>query len=92
MNKLFIIIKKQYFDEILSGKKKNEYRLVTPYWVKKIANKEYSSIVFQNGYNKNALRLEAEYFGYSIRNIRHEFFGNDEVCVFDLKLGTIKQL
>ena len=27
---LFMTIKKQYFDEILSGKKKEEYRLVMP--------------------------------------------------------------
>ena len=89
MAKLFIIIKKQYFDEILSGKKTEEFRLVKPHWVKQIVGKEYTHIIFQNGYAANAPRLEAEYRGYDVRNIRHPFFGNDEVPVFALKLGAV---
>lgn len=85
-------IKRQYFDEILSGKKKEEFRMVNPHWVDKIIGKEYTHIIFQNGYNRNAPRLEAEYMSYDIRNIRNDFFGNDEVTVFVLKLGTIKKL
>lgn len=92
MAKLFIIINKQYFDEILSGTKKEEYRIVKPHWVNKIAGKKYSHIIFQNGYRRDSQRLEAEYLGYEVRNIRHEFFGNDDVCVFALKLGIIKLL
>lgn len=92
MSKLFMTIKRQYFNEILAGTKKEEYRLVKPHWVKKLVGKEYSHIVFQNGYNRNSPRLEVQYLGYEIKNIRHEFFGNEDVCVFALKLGTIKQL
>ena len=40
-------IKKQYFDEILSGKKKEEYRLVKPHWVNKLVGKEYTHIIFK---------------------------------------------
>ena len=92
MAKLFMTIKKQYFDEILSGKKKEEYRLVKPHWVNKLVGKEYTHIIFQNGYSRNAPRIEAEYLGYEVKNIKHEFFGNEDVSVFALKLGTIKQL
>lgn len=92
MAKLFMTIKKQYFNEILNGIKKEEYRLVKPHWVDKLVGKQYSHIIFQNGYSRNSPRLEAQYLGYEIRNIRHEFFGNEEVTVFALKLGTIKQL
>lgn len=35
-------IKKQYFDEILSGKKTEEYRLVKPHLVNKLVGKEYT--------------------------------------------------
>jgi len=92
MAKLFMTIKRQYFDEILSGKKKEEYRMVKSHWVDKLIGKEYTHIIFQNGYNRNAPRLEAEYMGYEIRNILHDFFGNDEVTVFALKLEKIKKL
>jgi len=92
MAKLFMTIKKQYVIEILNGTKTEEYRLVKPHWVSKLVDKEYSHIIFQNGYSRNAPRLEAEYLGYEVRNIRHEFFGNEYVSVFALKLGTIKQL
>jgi len=85
-------IKRQYFNEILAETKKEEYRLVKPHWVNKLVGKEYSHIVFQNGYNHNSPRLEAQYLGYEIKNIKHEFFGNEDVSVFALKLGTIKQL
>lgn len=92
MAKLFMTIKKQYFDEIKAGTKTEEYRLVKPHWVNKLVGKEYTHIIFQNGYSRNAPRIEAEYLGYEVKNIKHVFFGNEDVSVFALKLGTIKQL
>lgn len=92
MEKLFLVIKKKYFDEIKSGIKKEEYRLVKPYWEKKLIGKQYTHIVFQNGYNKNSPRIEAEYLCLKIKTIKHEFFGNEAVDVFALQLGKIKQL
>lgn len=89
MKKLHIIIKRKYFDEILSGKKTKEYRIVKPYWVNKIVGKNYSHIIFQAGYSATAPRMEAEYLGYKIENLRHEFFGNESVVVFALSLGKI---
>lgn len=85
-------IKKQYFDEIKAGTKTEGYRLVKPHWVNKLVGKEYTHIIFQNGYSRNAPRIEAEYLGYEVKNIKHVFFGNEDVSVFALKLGTIKQL
>lgn len=92
MAKLFMTIKRQYFDEIKAGTKTEEYRLVKPHWVNKLVGKEYTHIIFQNGYSRNAPRIEAEYLGYEVKNIKHEFFGNEDVSVFALKTGTIKQL
>jgi hypothetical protein len=89
MATLFLTVKKKYFDQILAGKKTEEYRIIKPYWVKKLVGKKYSHIIFQNGYSKKSPRLKAEYLGYEIRNIRHEFFGNEEVSVFVLKIGNI---
>lgn len=89
---LFLIVKKQYFDEIAAETKKEEYRLVSPHWVKKLVGRDYTHIIFQNGYNKNSPRLKVEYKGYNIRNIRHPFFGNDDVCVFSIQLGKVEHI
>ena len=91
MAKLFIIIKGEYFNQILSETKKEEYRIVKPFWAKKIIDKKYSHIIFQKGYNKNTPRIEAEYLGYEIRKINHKHFGElFEMECFVLKLGNIR--
>lgn len=90
MKPLFLILKKKYFDQIKSGEKTEELRLMTPYWINRLVGKEFSRIVFQNGYAKTAPRIEIEYLGHELKNIKHEFFGNDPVAVFALKLGKIK--
>lgn len=71
---LTLPIKKKWFDMILSGEKKEEYREIKPYYdsrfyhikVKPIIDKkEYSMyvespkyIIFKNGYQKNAPKIE----------------------------------
>ena len=36
-NILHLTLKKKYFDEILSGKKKKEYRELKPYWISTVS-------------------------------------------------------
>lgn len=93
MAKLFIIIKGEYFNKILSETKKEEYRIVKPFWTKKIIGKEYTHIVFQAGYGKNSPRIEVEYLGYEKKKITHPHFGNlfEQEC-YVLKLGKVKQI
>lgn len=38
---LHLSLKKQWYDLINSGEKKEEYREMTPYWIKRITNIEY---------------------------------------------------
>ncbi|MGL4379259.1 MAG: hypothetical protein ACRCT1_22670 [Microcoleaceae cyanobacterium] len=47
---LFLILKKEWFDAIRSGRKKEEYRAITPYWEKRLEGKSYDYITFQLGY------------------------------------------
>jgi len=59
---------KKWFDEILSGKKKIEYREIKPYWTKRLFNedgtpKEYDVISFRNGYIKDARKMIVEFKG-----------------------------
>lgn len=89
MKKLHIIIKKKYFHQILSGEKKEEFRVVSPHWASRLTDKPFEVIIFQNGYAKDAPRFEAEYLGHEIKNIKHEFFGGDFISVFAIKIGKL---
>ena len=64
---LHLTLKKQWFDEILSGNKKKEYRKVKQYWVSRLCAdtdedsekttveiKRFDYVVFRNGYKKDA--------------------------------------
>lgn len=51
-NELFLILKKQWYDMIASGEKLEEYREITPYWIKRIWDKKPSIVTFQLGYSK----------------------------------------
>jgi len=86
---LFLILHKKWFDEIKAGKKKKEFREMTEYWRRRIEGREYSCIIFQNGYAKNAPRVKVQYKGYSIAQLTHEHFKNKPVTVYALKLGEI---
>lgn len=73
MNTLKVVIKGEWFDEIASGRKKIEYRDVTPFWDSRLFDKDgnrrnYDSIEFINGYNKDARRMITKFEGFSIRN------------------------
>ena len=50
MNKLILNIKKQYFEQIVKGLKNEEYRIFKPFWITRIIGKQYSHVVFKNGY------------------------------------------
>lgn len=58
---LVLPIKKKWFDMILSGEKKEEYREIKPYWTIRFLREfglnyqgEVRHIVFRNGYSKNS--------------------------------------
>lgn len=64
---------KKWFDEILAGTKKIEYREIKPYWTKRLFNedggtKKYDIIYFRNGYSKNCRKMKIEFKGVRIGN------------------------
>lgn len=82
---LYLTLKKKYFDKILSGEKKTEYREMKDYWNKRFYDaqgntKRYDIIHFSNGYHKNAPSMEVEWLGIKA-NLRKDRYG--------LKLGKI---
>lgn len=91
MKILTLNLKREYFEQIKSGAKKEEYRLCTPYWQKRLENKKYDKVILKLGYPKNSeieKILEFKYLGYEIKTIKHEHFGDDPVKVYSIKLES----
>ena len=68
---LHLNLMKKWFDEILSGKKKVEYREIKPYWTKRLFDsdgkpKKFDFIVFKNGYSKDARVMKVEFKGLKV--------------------------
>lgn len=56
---LFLTIKKEHFDAIKNGTKKQEYRDLTQYYYSRFLSSP-QTVIFQNGYNKNSPRITLE--------------------------------
>ena len=51
---LHLNLKRKYFAQIVAKTKKKEFRRYTPYWRRRIENREYDFIQFRNGYATKA--------------------------------------
>lgn len=84
---LTIPVAGRYFDQILSGEKVTEYRLVKPFWTQRLAGRSYSRLILTRGYPKGGgvegrTRLTMPWQGCDLRRITHEHFGPKAVSVF----------
>lgn len=87
---LRIAVKQEYFDAMKTGEKTEEYRLVNPYWSKRLDRRTYDKIIITAGYPKAADQSRTivfPYNGYVVKDIRHEHFGPEPVRVYALKLN-----
>lgn len=85
---LVLNVKRQWFDDIRSGVKKEEYRLVKPFWDSRLA-KDYSQICIRLGYASADDPDRNLYFpwrGVTVRKITHPEFGPDPVDVYVIPL------
>ena len=57
---LHLTLKKEWFDAIASGNKTHEYRLVKPYWIKRLSGRIFDEVHFRNGYSKDAPFMRVE--------------------------------
>jgi hypothetical protein len=60
---LYLILKKEPFDRILSGKKVTEYRDKTDYWSRRLDDKLFDYVHFRHGYSKTARCMLVEHLG-----------------------------
>ena len=68
---LHLTLMKKWFDQILEGSKKIEYREIKPYWTKRLIDKEgkpikYDLILFRNGYARDCRKMKAEFKGLKV--------------------------
>src|SRR5688572_29472485 len=77
MSTLNIIIKQEYFDEILSGNKKTEYREVKDFWTSRLYDekgkpRKYDRILFRAGYDPGVPEMVVEFKGIKkVKNLYH---------------------
>lgn len=60
MKILHLTLKKRWYDMIASGEKKEEYRVIKPYWDLRLMPRKYDAIQFSNGYKKNSPKMLVE--------------------------------
>ena len=99
MRTLHLNLKKQWFDMISSGEKKEEYREIKPYWEKRledtplapfVANfKKFDTVTFKNGYQKNASTMVVECLGVDLDYSRPEWCDGVKDMFYVIKLGEI---
>ena len=88
MRTLHLTLKKQWFDMIASGVKKEEYREMKPYWHKRLLNKSFDVIQFRNGYSKDAPSIKVEFKGLE-SGLGIIEWGAPEQPVYILRLGEV---
>lgn len=98
---LHLTLKKQWFDMILSGDKKEEYREIKPYWIGRLSDipkgysnwdegiKYFNTITLKNGYASDAPEMVIECKGIQIREGNPNWGAEEGKKYFVLSLGEI---
>lgn len=87
---LQLAVKKEYFDQIKSGEKTREFRMVNEYWKKRMVKVPlFETVTITCGYPKKTDKEKILVFpwnGVIIGNITHPHFGAEPVLVYQILL------
>lgn len=89
MKLLHLTLMKKWFDMILSGAKKEEYREVKPYWNKRLHTESFDAIMFRNGYSKDSPWCIVELLGVQRGLGIIEWGAPEREVVYILRLGEV---
>ena len=101
MRILHLTLKKKWFDMILSGEKKEEYRDYGEYWLKRLSDffetdtpatpifKQYDVVRFRHGYASKAPTIEIECLNVGEGVCKPEWSDNAQGTHIVIKLGSI---
>jgi hypothetical protein len=87
---LVLHLKRKYWEDILAGKKLEEYRLWSSYWDSRLVGKTFSFIELHCGYPKKDDAdwiIRRRWNGYVEKIIRHEQFGDKQARVFAIDVS-----
>lgn len=87
---LTLPLKSEYFDQIKCGDKLEEYRLVTPFWSKRLEGKSFDIIVLTKWYphrSDTTRRLFRPWRGFRKAQIQHPHFGPKPVEVYAIRVN-----
>lgn len=84
---MHLTLKKQWFDMIVSGEKREEYREVKPYWDARLVDSEHEFVRFRNGYRKDSPVAEFRIKGIAIGFGKPKWGAPEGVPVWIIKLG-----
>jgi hypothetical protein len=90
MDELTLPLKAEYFNQIKTGEKLEEYRLATPYWTKRLENRSYATVTLTLGYPARLdteRRLRRAWKGCRRTTITHPHFGPEPVEVFAIDVS-----
>ncbi|MCP1679449.1 ASCH domain-containing protein [Kerstersia gyiorum] len=85
MADLFLPLKREYFEQIRDGVKTEEYRLCSPYWVRRIEGRHYDRVILTLAYPRrddDSRRIVRPWRIPTIKTITHPHFGPDPVAVY----------
>lgn len=87
---LYLPQKTRWFDDYMAGIKPFEYRLRTPYWDKRIKNREYDTIVLTKGYpskSDTSRRIILPWLGYELQTVKSPEWNNRPRRVYAIHLA-----
>ena len=90
MKMLTLSLKGVYFEQIRDGLKQEEFRLITPYWCKRLEGRTYDLITLTLGYpsrDDHTRRLLLPWKGVRRTSITHPHFGPDMVDIFAIDVS-----
>lgn len=90
MTDLTLALNGVYFDQIKAGTKTEEFRLRTPFWIKRLHGRTFDRIVLTRGYparDDHERRLVLPWRGLRETTLTHPHFGPDPVEVFAIKVA-----
>ena len=96
MRILSLPIKRVHFDEIASGKKKIEYRIVKDHWIKRLGDsngliRHFDEVHFRNGYREDSPFMRVKHKYTTIGYVRYPVTNTVERCFF-IHIGDILEV
>lgn len=85
MTILYLSLKKEWYEMIESGEKREEYRELKEYWFKRLADRHYDAVQFSYGYTKRTMLFEVKGIIIGRGNSK---WGAPDKDVFIIKLGN----